>query len=394
MFLSRNKLWAAIHALLFDKFGDLRDGSTSLKPGVRVHSAVFPLARAKRLQRTAVALERPGCNRASVLGRQSPPATLNSTTAGASRPWGASNGGEPNLRIHSVVFPALARVTPAADSRSRDSVPWLQSCRPFWVARSPPGTLNTGHGQVRRGRGAHPRRRSRYPTSTRLCSRSSMRPSSPMRWRSGLPTASGISNPVTPCASWLAPYIHGTLSGTPGVRCPLGVFPGKGVWRPTTAPRSRQCGPPPSGPGSGRGATKPLGSTHPVTADSFAVRVAHPPGSFSPHAILSSAAVPFSPGCAYAAGGRHRAPAAGGALALRNIESGHGGVCSLAAYPRSLFPGARLLGACSAPGSGTVLAATRAPAVGAARLPGHRIRPCQVRRCRLRHLGSFLARWR
>lgn len=253
MFLSRNKLWAATHALLFDKFGDLRDGSTSLKPGVRVHSAVFPLARAKRLQRTAVALERPGCNRASVLGRQSPPATLNSTTAGASRPWGASNGGEPNLRIHSVVFPALARVTPAADSRSRDSVPWLQSCRPFWVARSPPGTLNTGHGQVRRGRGAHPRRRSRYPTSTRLCSRSSMRPSSPMRWRSGLPTASGISNPVTPCASWLAPYIHGTLSGTPGVRCPLGVFPGKGVWRPTTAPRSRQCGPPPSGPGSGRG---------------------------------------------------------------------------------------------------------------------------------------------
>jgi hypothetical protein len=73
MFFSRNKLWAATHALLFDKFGDLRDGSTSLKPGVRVHSAVFPLARAKRLQRTAVALERPGCNRASVLGRQSPP---------------------------------------------------------------------------------------------------------------------------------------------------------------------------------------------------------------------------------------------------------------------------------------------------------------------------------
>ena len=27
MFLSRNKLWAATHALLFDKFGDLRDGS-------------------------------------------------------------------------------------------------------------------------------------------------------------------------------------------------------------------------------------------------------------------------------------------------------------------------------------------------------------------------------
>src|ERR1039458_3490668 len=42
MFLSRNKLWAATHALLFDKFGDLRDGSTSLKLGVRVHSAVFP----------------------------------------------------------------------------------------------------------------------------------------------------------------------------------------------------------------------------------------------------------------------------------------------------------------------------------------------------------------
>jgi hypothetical protein len=27
MFFSRNKLWAATHALLFDKFGDLRDGS-------------------------------------------------------------------------------------------------------------------------------------------------------------------------------------------------------------------------------------------------------------------------------------------------------------------------------------------------------------------------------
>src|ERR1035437_159343 len=58
MFFSRNKLWAATHALLFDKFGDLRDGSTSLKPGVRVHSAVFPLARAKRLQRTVAAMGR------------------------------------------------------------------------------------------------------------------------------------------------------------------------------------------------------------------------------------------------------------------------------------------------------------------------------------------------
>jgi len=328
MFLSRNKLWAATHALLFDKFGDLRDGSTSLKPGVRVHSAVFPLARAKRLQRTAVALERPGCNRASVLGRQSPPATLNSTTAGASRPWGASKEVARHVsNVHSAVF------------------------RIEHTAKLPNSAAGWATNGIRNIESVHA-----------------------MRIVAGL-------------------YIHGTLSGTPGVRCPLGVFPGKGVPRPTTAPRSRQCGPPPSGPGGGRGATKPLGSTHPVTADSLRSGL-HPPGSFSPHAILSSAAVPFSPGCAYAAGGRHRAPAAGGALALRNIESGHGGVCSLAAYPRSLFPGARLLGACSAPGSGTVLAATRAPAVGAARLPGHRIRPCQVRRCRLRHLGSFLARWR
>src|ERR1035437_10333208 len=83
MFFSRNKLWAATHALLFDKFGDLRDGSTSLKPGVRVHSAVFPLARAKRLQRTAAALERPGCNRAAHPGAPEPSRDSAPATAGA-----------------------------------------------------------------------------------------------------------------------------------------------------------------------------------------------------------------------------------------------------------------------------------------------------------------------
>jgi hypothetical protein len=111
MFLSRNKLWAATHALLFDKFGDLRDGSTSLKPGVRVHSAVFPLARTKRPQRTAAALERPGCNRAPHSGAPEPVGTLEfghgrRVAAGCASKWHTRH---PRL---------LGRVSDRADSQA------------------------------------------------------------------------------------------------------------------------------------------------------------------------------------------------------------------------------------------------------------------------------------
>jgi hypothetical protein len=83
MFLSRNKLWAATHALLFDKFGDLRDGSTSLKPGVRVHSPVFPAgACATPAAETVLLGPAPWLQSCSHPGALEPVGTLHSATAG------------------------------------------------------------------------------------------------------------------------------------------------------------------------------------------------------------------------------------------------------------------------------------------------------------------------
>ena len=155
-----------------------------------------------------------------------------------------------------------------------------------------------------------------------------------MRRRAGSPTASGILNWVTPCASWLA----GTFTGLFLVRqvsLPLGVFPGTRVGR-TAAPTDLGWAQP-ADPSAGRALPNHWGQTKSEQRQTRCGQGCASPGLFSRYAICPLRPLPR---CAYASDGRHRAPVAGGAPNPREYRiRPRRHVAALGAHHGSLFPG-------------------------------------------------------